>query len=208
MTEWPIFASWAAQLIAALGLLTALAAETAQAETVIRVGDQKGNACAVLEAAGALDGVGYKIQWFEFPAAAPLLEAAKAGAIDAETVGDAPFTFAAAAGTPVKAIEAMRSGQQGLAIVVRGNSPAHSFKDLVGKKIATGRGSIGHQLILALLEASGLKPSDVQLVFLPPSDAAVALATGARSTLGPPGTPMWRNSRSRSMHAGSPTASG
>jgi sulfonate transport system substrate-binding protein len=166
------------RLIAAMSVVTAFAA-TAQAETVIRIGDQKGNARAVLEAAGALDGLPYTIQWFEFPAAAPLLEAAKADAIDAGTVGDAPFTFAAAAGAPLKAIEAMRSSPQALAVVVRADSPAHAFKDLIGKKIATGRGSIGHQLILALLEANGLKVSDVQLVFLPPSDAAVALATGS-----------------------------
>ncbi len=172
------FMSVAGRLLAALTVATALTA-AAGAETLLRIGDQKGNARAVLEAAKALVGVPYKIQWVEFPAAAPLLEAAKAGAIDAGTVGDAPFTFAAAAGTPVKAIEATRSDQQGLAIVVRGDSPAHSFKDLVGKKIATGRGSIGHQLILALLEANGLKPSDIQLVFLPPADASVALATGS-----------------------------
>ena len=162
----------------ALALLSTFAF-AAQSETVLRVGDQKGNARAVLEAAHALDGVGYTIQWFEFPAAAPLLEAAKAGAIDAGTVGDAPFTFAAAAGAPVKAIQATRSGPQGLAIVVRADSPAHAFRDLVGKTIATGRGSIGHQLVLALLEANGLKASDVKLVFLPPSDAAVALSTGS-----------------------------
>jgi sulfonate transport system substrate-binding protein len=172
------FMSVAARLLAALTVATALAA-AARAETTLRVGDQKGNARAVLEAANALVGVSYKIQWVEFPAAAPLLEAAKAGAIDAGTVGDAPFTFAVAASTPVKAIEAARSDQQGLAIVVRGDSPTHSFKDLVGKKIATGRGSIGHQLVLALLEANGLRPSDIQLVFLPPADASVALATGS-----------------------------
>jgi sulfonate transport system substrate-binding protein len=162
-----------------LAALAIAAATTASAETVLRVGDQKGNARAVLEAAHALGGLPYKIQWFEFPAAAPLLEAAKAGAIDAGSVGDAPFTFAAASGAPLKAIEAVRSSQEGLAVVVRADSPAHGFKDLIGKKIATGRGSIGHQLILALLEANGLKPSDVQLVFLLPADASVALATGA-----------------------------
>ncbi len=178
MTSASRFMRVAASLLAALTVATALTA-AARAETILRVGDQKGNARAVLEAANALVGVPYKIQWVEFPAAAPLLEAAKAGAIDAGTVGDAPFTFAAAAGAPVKAIEATRSGQQGLAIVVRGDSPAHSFKDLVGRKIATGRGSIGHQLIAALLEANGLRPSDIQLVFLPPADASVALATGS-----------------------------
>ncbi len=151
----------------------------AQAETVLRIGDQKGNARAALEAAGALDGLNYRIEWAEFPAAAPLLEAANAGAIDAGTVGDAPFTFAVAAGAPLKAIEATRSGLEGLAVVVRSDSPAKSFKDLVGKRIATGKGSIGHQLVLALLEQNGLKASDVQLTFLLPSDAAVALRTGA-----------------------------
>jgi len=36
----------------------------------------------------------------EFPAAAPLLEALGAGAIETGLVGDAPFTFAAAAMCP------------------------------------------------------------------------------------------------------------
>jgi len=164
--------------IAAL-LIAVLASRGAEAATVLRIGDQKGNARAVLEAAGALDALPYRIEWSEFPAAAPLLEAANGGAIDAGTVGDAPFTFAAAAGAPIKAIVATRSGMEGLAVVVRGDSPVQSFKDLVGKKIGTGRGSIGHQLILAELEANGLKPGDVQLLFMLPSDAAVALRTGA-----------------------------
>lgn len=166
-------------LAIALLIAASLGVATGRTETVLRVGDQKGNARAALEAAGVLEGLPYKVEWSEFPAAAPLLEAARAGAIDAGTVGDAPFTFAAAAGTPIKAIEATRSVPEGLAVVVRGESPAHSFRDLVGKKIATGRGSIGHQLLLALLEANGLKATDIQLVFLPPADAGVALKTGA-----------------------------
>jgi sulfonate transport system substrate-binding protein len=174
-----IFMSRAILLLATLSLFAGFTLLAARAETVLRVGDQKGNARAVLEAAGALESLRYRIEWYEFPAAAPLLEAANAGAIDAGTVGDAPFTFAAAAGAPIKAIEATRSHQDGLAVVVRADSPVHSFKDLVGKKIATGRGSIGHQLVLAQLEANGLSASDVQLVFLTPSDAAVALRTGS-----------------------------
>jgi sulfonate transport system substrate-binding protein len=164
--------------IAAL-LIAVLAPLCAGAETVLRIGDQKGNARAVLEAAGALDALPYRIDWSEFPAAAPLLESANGGAIDAGTVGDAPFTFAAAAGAPIKAIVATRSGMEGLAVVVRADSRVQNFKDLAGKKIGTGRGSIGHQLVLAELEANGMKPGDVQLLFMLPSDAAVALRTGA-----------------------------
>lgn len=75
-------------------LLSAIA--SAAAQTTLRVGDQKGNSQAVMEAAGVLKDVPYKIEWKEFAAAAPLLEALSAGAIETGLVGDAPFTFAAA----------------------------------------------------------------------------------------------------------------
>jgi sulfonate transport system substrate-binding protein len=123
--------------------------------------------------------VPYKIEWKEFPAAAPLLEALGAGAIETGLVGDAPFTFAAAANVPVKAIGAIRQSQEGLAILVPRESGIRSFEDLRGKKIATGRGSIGHQLILAALESRGWSASDVQIVFLAPSDAKVAYTQGS-----------------------------
>jgi sulfonate transport system substrate-binding protein len=151
----------------------------AAAQTTLRVGDQKGNSQAVMEAAGVLKDVPYKIEWKEFAAAAPLLEALSAGAIDTGLVGDAPFTFAAAAGVPVKAIAAVRQSGEGLAIVVPEKSAIKSFDDLRGKKIATGRGSIGHQLILAALESKGWQASDVQIVFLAPSDAKVAYTQGS-----------------------------
>jgi sulfonate transport system substrate-binding protein len=132
-----------------------------------------------MQAAGVLKDVPYQIEWKEFPAAAPLLEALGAGAIDTGLVGDAPFTFAAAANVPVKAIGTIRQSNEGLAILVPRDSKVHSFEDLKGKKIATGRGSIGHQLILAALESRGWSPSDVQIVFLAPSDAKVAYTQGS-----------------------------
>jgi sulfonate transport system substrate-binding protein len=158
-------------------LLSAIA--SAAAETTLRVGDQKGNSQAVMEAAGILKDVPYRIEWKEFPAAAPLLEALGAGAIETGVVGDAPFTFAAAANVPVKAIGAIRQSREGLAILVPRESHVHGFDDLKGKKIATGRGSIGHQLILAALEARGWSAGDVQIVFLAPSDAKVAYTQGS-----------------------------
>jgi len=159
--------------------LLAGATGIADAQAILRVGDQKGNAQAVMEAAGVLKDVPYRIEWKEFAAAAPLLEALGVGAIDTGLVGDAPFTFAAAAKVPVKAIAAIRQSGEGLAVLVPEKSPVRSFEDLRGKKIATGRGSIGHQLILAALEAKGWTASDVQLVFLAPSDAKVAYSQGS-----------------------------
>lgn len=162
----------------AAGLLLG-SAVLVSAQTTLRVGDQKGNSQAVMEAAGVLKDVPYKIEWKEFPAAAPLLEALGAGAIETGLVGDAPFTFAAAANVPVKAIAAVRQSRDGLAVLVPERSKITSFDDLRGKKIATGRGSIGHQLILAALEARGWKPDDVQIAFLAPSDAKIAYTQGS-----------------------------
>jgi sulfonate transport system substrate-binding protein len=166
------------QLVLAAALLIG-ATGPAAAQTILRVGDQKGNSQAVMESAGMLKDVPYRIEWKEFAAAAPLLEALGAGAIDTGLVGDAPFTFAAAANVPVKAIAAVRQSREGLAILVPEKSAIRSFDDLRGKKIATGRGSIGHQLILAALESKGWTATDVQLVFLAPSDAKVAYTQGS-----------------------------
>jgi len=146
--------------------------------TTLRVGDQKGGVKALLEAAGGLKDLPYRVEWSEFPAAAPLLEALNAGAIDSGYCGDAPFTFAAAAGVPVKAISAVRSQQGGLAILVPKDSPVQTLEQLKGKKIGTGKGSIGHQLVLAALEKAKLTKDAVQLVFLPPADAKAAFVGG------------------------------
>nr|WP_238313570.1 ABC transporter substrate-binding protein [Methylobacterium crusticola] len=161
-------------MILALAAL-ALALGPASAQTILRVGDQKGGSRALMEAAGVLGDLPYRLEWKEFPAAAPLLEALNAGAIDTGIAGDAPFTFAAAAGAPIKAIFAIRQNQAGLAVLVRPDSPVRTFADLKGKRIATGRGSIGHQLVLASLEQAQWTPEDVGLTFLLPSDAQTAL---------------------------------
>ncbi len=166
-------------LVGGGALLLAGASRVHAAETVLRMGDQRGNVRAVMEAAGVLQDLPYQLAWSEFAAAAPLIEALNAGAIDAGNVGDAPFTFGFAAGVPMKVIAGARSTQQGTAILVRGDSPAHSFADLRGKKIGTGRGSIGHFLILAALRKAGLAEGFAKIVFLLPADAKAALAAGS-----------------------------
>lgn len=166
-------------IVLALAASLALAALPAAAETVLRVGDQKGGSRALMEAAGVLGDLPYRLQWSEFPAAAPLLEALNAGAIDTGIAGDAPFTFAAAAGAPIKAIFAIRQNQAGLALLVKPDSPIRSFEDLKGKRVATGRGSIGHMLVLAALEEAHAKPEDIRLTFLLPADARPALLSGS-----------------------------
>ncbi len=164
---------------AAIAVALICAATQAAAGLTLRVGDQKGGNQSLLSAAGELNGLPYQIEWSEFPAAAPLLEALNAGAIDVGYVGDAPFFFAFATGVPARVIGVMRENADGLAIVVPAKSPIQKVRDLKGRRIGTGRGSIGHYLVLATLEKAGLRVEDLQLVFLGPIDARAALSSGA-----------------------------
>jgi len=148
-------------------------------QPTLKVGSQRGGTKAVLLASGALDGAPYRIEWSEFPAAQPLLEALSAGAVDLGEAGDAPFLFAYAGGAKIKAVQAGKSGGSSTAILVRKGSPIRTVADLRGKKVATGRGSIGHYLLLRQIEDAGLKPTDVTVVFLAPGDAKAAFSSGA-----------------------------
>lgn len=146
---------------------------------ILKVGSQRGGTKSVLVASGVLTGAPYQIEWSEFAAAQPLLEALGAGAIDLGEVGDAPFLYAYASGARIKAVLTTKSGGASTAVLVRANSPIQAPADLRGKKIATGRGSIGHYLLLRVLGNAGLKPADVEVVFLGPGDAKAAFSSGA-----------------------------
>lgn len=148
-------------------------------QAVLKVGSQRGGTKAILIASGALEGAPYKIEWSEFAAAQPLLEAVGAGAVDLGEAGDAPFLFAYAGGARIKAVQAGKSGGSATTLLVRRGSTIRDVAGLRGKKVATGRGSIGHYLLLRLLEDAGLRPADVQIVFLNPGDAKAAFSSGA-----------------------------
>jgi sulfonate transport system substrate-binding protein len=147
----------------------------------LRVGDQAGIQQALLRASGALDGAPYQISWGEFPAAAPLLEALRAGALDIGVAGDAPTLNALAATQDITVVAANRSPKYGgLAIVVPANSAIKTVADLRGRTVSpTTQGSIGHYLLLRALGEAGMSGSDVKITFLQPADAVAALRSGA-----------------------------
>jgi sulfonate transport system substrate-binding protein len=165
--------------LALLGFSAARAEDTIPPDTVLRMGDQKGGSQALMEAAGVLHGLPYTIEWHQFPAAAPLLEALNAGAVDSAFAGDAPTVFALAAGLPGRIIAANESGGRSTAILVPHDSPIHSIADLKGKRIGTGKGSIGHFLVIAVLAEQKWAPGAIDLAFLQPADANAAFTRGA-----------------------------
>ncbi|NWA62373.1 aliphatic sulfonate ABC transporter substrate-binding protein [Pantoea sp. B9002] len=157
--------------------LLLLAVTSHAATNPLIVGDQKGNARAVMSAAGELNNVPYEIKWYEFPNAAPLLESLNSQHLDAGLVGDGPLSFAVAAGAQIRAIQA--SQYLGNAIVVKKDSALHSIADLKGKKVATVKGSAGQNMVLNALHEAGLPDDSVSFVFTTPSEATLALDNGA-----------------------------
>src|ERR1700748_1315870 len=154
---------------------SALAADV----VTLRVGDQKGGNRALLEIAGLAKDLPYKIEWAEFPAAAPILEALNAGSLDVGYTGDLSFLTVYASGAPIKAIGGTRSDAKTQAILVRQDSPIKTAGDLKGKRLAGTRGGWGQFLIDATLEKAGNKIDEAIFAPLGPVDAKIALVAGS-----------------------------
>ena len=169
----------AAALITAVITLSTSAAAFAADAIVLRVGDQKGGNRSLLEISGLAKDLPYKIEWSEFPAAAPILEAINAGALEVGYTGDLSFLTVYASGAPIKAIGGTRSDARTQAILVRGDSPIKSAADLKGKRLAGTRGGWGQFLINATLEKAGSRIEDATFAPLGPVDAKIALLAGS-----------------------------
>ena len=124
-----------------------------------------------------LEPKGVTVSWVEFTAGPPLVEALNAGAIDVGWVGDAPPIFGQSAGSAIVYVAALPGNLDGEAIIAKEGSGIASVADLKGKKVAVGKGTSAHNLLVAALEKNGLAFGDIEAVYLPPPDAAAAFAS-------------------------------
>ncbi|MEV6771905.1 ABC transporter substrate-binding protein [Nocardia sp. NPDC051030] len=184
------------RLFAALAVTTALAAAACGSgddntkgvnadgsvdlsQVTLHVGDQKGQALqALLEVSGEGKGAPYKIEWSQFTAGPPILEAINAGSVDIGGVGDAPPVFAAAAKSRITIVASYEGKNEGQAVLVPKDSTLKDPKDLRGKKIAVTKGSSAHYHLLSVLTKNGLSFADIEPQYLQPADALAALSTG------------------------------
>ncbi|MDP8996037.1 MAG: sulfonate ABC transporter substrate-binding protein [Pseudomonadota bacterium] len=152
-------------------------------DKILRIGFQKFGTFALLKARGTLDKavepLGAKVTWTEFPAGPQLLEALNAGVIDFGTTGEAPPIFAQAAGAPLAYIGHEPPAPKGEAILIPKGSTIKSVADLKGKKIALNKGSNVHYFLVKALEKAGVAYADIQPTFLAPADARAAFEKGA-----------------------------
>jgi sulfonate transport system substrate-binding protein len=118
------------------------------------------------------------LQWVEFPAGPPLLEAMAVGAVDVGLTGDTPPIFSQVAGAPIKYVAQVRLSGKAGGILTPKNSSIQTLKDLKGRKLCYTRGSSAHNSAVIALERPGLSINDVESVNLGPADAAAAFAQG------------------------------
>jgi len=124
--------------------------------------------------------VPYAIDWSQYAAAVNLHEALKAGAIDIGSANDSPTVSAISGGSKIVIVAAWNNGGKGTSLLVPRNSKVTRVADLRGKTISpTTRGSVAHFLVVEELRQAGLKPGDVKLAYLTPTDAAAAFGSGS-----------------------------
>ena len=173
------------QLLAGLMAAPAIAGcrPSAAAQT-IRIGYQKNGVLLLARARGGLEAAlkplgPVKVEWIEFVAGPPLLEAMRAGAIDIGGVGDTPPIFAQSAGAPVVYAAAVPDADAAEAVIAPAASPIRTLLDIRGARVGLTKGSSSHLVLIQALASIGLTMADVRPIYLAPPDAASAFASGS-----------------------------
>jgi sulfonate transport system substrate-binding protein len=108
--------------------------------------------------------VGYKPVYQGFAQAGPAINEAFAGkSIDIAVYGDMPIITANSNGINLKIIATVNS-EYSYGVLIGSNSGISSVADLKGKKVAVGFGTVPYKYFVELLQKSGLKISDVEVV--------------------------------------------
>jgi sulfonate transport system substrate-binding protein len=168
---------------AAVAALSSHAMAEGEAPKEIRVGTQKGGFFPAVKARRTLENVfaplGVEMKWIDFQFGPPLLEAINVGSVDFGYVGDSPPIFAQAANARIRYVAAVKSEGSTQAIIVPKDSPIRALADLKGRRVAFGKGSSAHNLLVAALEKAGLSWSDITPAPLAPADATAAFVKGS-----------------------------
>ena len=173
------------QILIGATALIAVSPFTLSADTVstLKIGYQKTNLPVIAQQQRsietALEPLGVGVEWVEFQAGPPLVEALNVGAIHLGWTGDAPPIFGQSAGAAISYVAALPPNGLGEAIIAKSASGITDVAGLKGKKVAVGKGTSAHNLLVAALEANGLGLDDIEPIYLGPADAAAAFASDA-----------------------------
>ncbi|MEX5443288.1 sulfonate ABC transporter substrate-binding protein [Acinetobacter schindleri] len=176
-------AKTAALSTAIAGVMLLSGCSKKEESVTLNIGFQKYSVLPILKERGTLETAlkqqGVNVKWVEFPAGPQLLEGLNVGSVSFGEAGEAPPIFAQAANSNLVYVANQPEAPKAEALIVQKDSNIQSVQDLKGKRVALNKGSNVHYLLLKVLEANNLKLSDIEVVYLPPSDARAAFERGA-----------------------------
>lgn len=163
------------------------AAQNTAEDKTIAIGYQTGMISLTLvkeqgKLAKELKKQGYTLTWHKFTSTADMVEATAASTNNIEFGGGGATgaIFGQAAKKPIVKVAAVGGVQHGSAIFTRSDSGITSIKELKGKKVAVTKGTLQEYVVAAALEQVGLKYSDIDPVYISPSDALAAYKRGGQ----------------------------
>lgn len=122
--------------------------------------------------------LGITVEWIEFSAGLPILEAMGNNRVDIGNGGVVPPVVSQAKGLPFVYVANDTPVPDSIGLIVRQESSIQTLADLKGKTISAAKGSAGHYLLVRALIKGNLTLNDITFVDLPPPDGKSAFEQG------------------------------
>ncbi|MEC2078002.1 aliphatic sulfonate ABC transporter substrate-binding protein [Metabacillus fastidiosus] len=120
-----------------------------------------------------------KVNWVEVQGGQPQFDAILTNRLDLAVTGNTPVITAQISNIPFKEIAIGSTGSKNVALLLPKNSFIKELKELKGKKIAVAKGTAAYDILFRLLDKSGLKAGDVEIIQLNPDEAKAAFISGS-----------------------------
>jgi sulfonate transport system substrate-binding protein len=147
-------------------------------QVTLHIGDQGKQVQTLLQTAGELNNLPYKVVFDEFNSGPLVNQALSAGAVDFGVMGDTPAIFAAAAGLPVDVVAASHTVGPGYTLLTKAGSNIHTLADIKGHKVAYSKGTANQGFLIQALATVNLKQQDVTPVDVPLQNIGSVLESG------------------------------
>jgi sulfonate transport system substrate-binding protein len=145
------------------------------AETRLRIGDPKVQ--KQLQLSGLISRIPFQVDWQNVTGGPQTLEAFRASALDAGSVGDTPPIHAAFTGLDIKIVAVHLREKASMRLALAPGLDLEGLGRLRGKRIAYAPGQAQGALVLRVLERAHIPTSEVQLVELTSSEFKDALGS-------------------------------
>ena len=127
----------------------------------------------------AFEKYGATIEWVEFQSGPPMTEAIASNKLDFAGLGNMPIIAAQAANIPFTVISQMLEGKKNVGVVVNSSSGISNLNDLVGKKVAVGKGTNAYDFLFRGLKKEEVDPEKLEIINLNPDEAQAAFDAGS-----------------------------